>query len=225
MNTPTYTTTVADRIAAARASWAEKLQAKAEIERKQLELDAQIGDQLHKELLGRLSQHLEEWMLEYVQREVRLDHELGIEFATLALPGCCPIVVGNSVFDDDVSYEVRRPLRIECDDFWWVRTGTYRCDDLDQAVDMAALDGESYHEMVIEAARRNEQGLTLSDLAAPPPPDNVDKLGELLAAYTEGKRVATGHISRDDATIFAAGLYAIADQLRRIADAQEASHE
>lgn len=54
-------------------------------------------------------------------------------------------------------------------------------------------------------------------------PDNVDKLGELLTIFADGKRITTGHIERDNAMLFAAGLYAIADQLRRIADAREAN--
>ena len=219
MNTPTYQTTIADRIATARYQWAEKLAAASMRAAQQREAARAESDRQWQQRLVFLSRWVPGWALEYVERD---DEDGSGNY--VRLPGCSPIRI--RVANGAVNIHAVEPILVVFDyDFdmgWCVKTAySDGCDDFDAAVEMAAGWGESWHEMTTEATRRNEQGLR-PEPPAPPEPDNVDKLGELLTAYSAGKRISTGHIERDDAMIFGAGLYAIADQLRRIAAALEA---
>lgn len=223
---------IQQHIAEARARWAEKSAALDEQAAAIVARDAAIAARLHDELLARMAAHLPAWMLEYIQPNPEMDYDTAVEFITLHLPGCAPLVLtydtpGGTVTD----YNVRRPVRVALDEEWWVRTTAESVIDLDQAVDLAASYGESYHEMAVEAARRNAEGERPEPTPAQPTP--IEQALTLLAMLGRGERLMqhpTASVDRNHATDCALALgavgIAIAYQLSRIADAaeQDANH-
>jgi hypothetical protein len=229
MSTPTYTTTVADQIAAARARLAEKRQAELEIMAEVEAENAAIKAELHQRLLAKLAAHLPDWVVEHVQLAPDFDYGTSSQQRIkVALPGCSPIIIRYYAARETIDeYEVYEPLRLVYDpDFWWVKVGLRGADDLDEAVDIAASYGESWHEMSTEAARRNEQCLR-PEPPAPPLPSDMALAGQLLKAYSDGKLISErdDYDNNDDGNVLTGALlYAIGRQLERIAAALEADH-
>lgn len=200
-------TQINTEIDAARARWAEKLRRAAEEQAKIDAHNAAIAAAAHRQLQARMAQHLPTWMLEYVQPTTDIDPDSATELIEVRLPGCCPIV---AIYDfprgNVTQYIVDQPLRIvEDEGLWWVKCLHERADDLDQAVDMAASYGESWHEMFTEASRRNELGITPAVPDVPPTPLEI-------------ARVAADNGQLDAATW---ALLAIADKLQGIIDELE----
>jgi hypothetical protein len=226
MNTQVDSNTqIQQHIDAARARWAKQQQVEAERQQAEASRLAGIAEKMHQQLLQHLAAWLPGWMLEYVQPSYDSDYDTAIDFISVRLPGCSPI---NLRFDAArrvvVGYGTEEPLRIACDDDWWVKVNHVRCSDLDEAIHLAALWGESYHTMQTEADRRNAEGLRPADFTVKPAPepDTVGQAGDLLARYAAGASIAPKYSDRDDTVLLGSLLYAIAHQLRRLANATEA---
>jgi hypothetical protein len=163
-------TQVNTQIDAARQRWAERRAIQEQADRDDAVTIAALRGEEHQHLLERMGKHLPSWMLEYVQPQPDFDVDTGIALVGVHLPGCSPITVVINRFGYVTSYEVDEALRIVCDDEWWVKQATHRAVDLDEAIDLAASHGESWHEMQTEAARRNQEGIR----PAPPPATPLD---------------------------------------------------
>jgi hypothetical protein len=207
------TQTVTYLIAAARAR-AQTYRAEAEeADSRQREILAgQEQDRLQKDL-EILVVYVPSWAHEYFD-ECTTDVD---EYTThirraLNLPGCSQI---GLIYDRESVHNISvvEPKSIYFShNAWRMGREEHYVNTFDEAVDMAADWGESWHEMITEMARRNRLGLRPEP--APAQPDNVDKAGDLLAKYN-------AHLIDDATIVLAAQLYAIADQARRIADALE----
>lgn len=200
-------TQINTEIDAARARWAEKRQRAAEEQARVDAHNAATSAREYQLLQARMAKYLPTWMLEYVQPHTDIDPDRRTELIEVRLPGCCPVVAIYDPRQEDIAhYIVDQPLRImEDDGLWWVKCLHERADDLDQAIDMAASYGESWHEMFTEAGRRNELGITPEVPDVPPTPLEI-------------ARVAADNGQADAGTW---ALLAIADNLQGIIDALE----
>lgn len=181
-----------------------------------------------------LAQWLPAWMLEYVEREDYVHygtHEL--VWDRVLLPGCCPIQIRHYGPRLDHIHALH-PLSVEynMDDdngpAWYVRVDlSWSMDNLDLAIDDAAQHGESWHEMSIEAARRNEAGQH-PEPPAPAIPDPIDQASALVGMLSRGeiiKQKQAANMERNQADertlVMAAVGLAIAHHISRVADVLE----
>jgi hypothetical protein len=181
------------------------------------------------EMIKKLAAVLPSWMLEYVQGETSIDHDAYMEFIIVALPGCSPLQIGWNMLSKTVAYyEVWQPLRLEWDETWWVRRLLTHCgNDLDMAIDLASRYGESWHEMLREAARRNDAGES-PEPPAPAVADPIDQARHLIRLLSAGEDIRQYNAENseagfaDDRTLVLAAVgIAIAHHVSRIADALE----
>lgn len=218
------------QIAAARARAAEKME-RANAQAAE-EAAARKADDAAawRQNLEWLAQWLPAWMLEYVERqEFRHYGTHESVWDPILLPGCCPIQIRHRGPRLD-HIHVLRPLQIEHNDDgdgppWFVRVDiSWSMDDLDLAIDDAAQHGESWHEMSIEAARRNAAGQR-PEPPAPAVADPIEQAEQLVTMLSNGTNI-TQHryadATYDDRTLVLAAVgIAIAHHISRIADALE----
>lgn len=193
-------------------------------------LNDTISAHVYRELQERMAEILPAWMLEYIQPKTRIDYDTATEFVTVHLPGCSPlIVVYDTITRKATDYNVRQPLRLVWNETWWVKTIPERCDDLDQALDRAALHGESYAAMQAVADRRNTAGQQPEPEPAQLTP--IEQAQQFLALLSRNERIMQqpgASVDRNHATdctlALGTAVIAIANELRRLANAVQHSN-
>lgn len=223
------------QIAAARARAAAKIELANAQSLEESAAQQATDDAAWRQNLAWLAQWLPAWMLEYVERQEFQQygtHEC--VWDRVLLPGCCPLQIRHYGPRLD-RIHVLRPLHVAYDmdhseEFpWRVMTDfSWSIDDLDLAIDDAAQHGESWHEMSLEAARRNAAGQR-PEPPAPGIPDPIDQARQLVNMLSNGDdvhhyrgKVDENIADADDRTLVLAAVgIAIAHHLSRVADALE----
>lgn len=151
-----------------------------------------------------LAMWLPAWAMEYVEYSAERE-SAGLPPFTLNLPGCAPIEARAE--GEYARFWIDEPLSVQYDPrgSWKIAVKTTYTPEIDEAIDLAASWGESWHEMLMEAARRNEAGLL--------PPRDPPTAAE--AALQEA-RLAIMQDRCPPAS--AVALLAIAEQLERLND-------
>lgn len=183
-----------------------------------------------------LKNNLPVWIHKYIQeptteyeRISEPTYESRFGFVTIEVPGCYPIAAWAECKENRIRLEAMRPELQEDDDGVWTvvsKPSRYRMDryDIKHGEDDIAVALFQAHEAFLQslelAATAEERNAAPKPGPAPEAPDTFATAGELLARYANGVNVTL----RDEiagVVVVAAQLYAITDQLHRIADALE----
>lgn len=194
---------VLSEIQAARQRWAEKQEWIAEHNR-------HYREELRSKALSALA--LQDWLQEYVGEIKRNGDQYT---AALHLPSCSPIQIVVWEWGTLRNYTVLEPVVVGYEEKigWRVTAaehGIYNSNGIDEAIDLAASFGESWHAMQAEADRRNAEGL------GPPAPE-PSTLESALEALKIFRQLRTNPMMSDQA-IAALSLVAIVEQLNLLND-------
>jgi hypothetical protein len=221
------TQTVTYLIAAARAR-AQTYRAEAEeADSRQREILAgQEQDRLQKDL-EILVAYVPSWAHEYFdERTTDVDEYTTLIRRALNLPGCSQIGI---IYDREGVHDISvvEPKSIYfSSNAWRLGREEHYVHTFEEAVDMAADWGESWHEMSTEMARRNLLGLRPEPAPAIPDPiDQARQLVNMLSNDERIKRAITDDFATDTADsrtlVLASVGLAIAYHISRVADALE----